>query len=158
MRMPYGNIYFVPVIPPSGKIGIKELMQMIEHNGEKGIVALNTSRLRDVERTPNELYFMLNVEDGSKTLGKSPRVSERVICEQKRNRLTVVESINLCIFMDVLVKLNIDCTGSRYGNIEVPHICITKNTPTLGKSDLCDANQEWGSPSCTGRHKIQVSS
>ena len=114
------NIPFLPVIKPL-YLGYHGLMSMVQNDGKQGYCYLNPTLITDEFETPDELYYIYDVEDGQALLSKSPKKAIEIIKKQSRLDLTAAEDISLCIFTDVLSGHNVWATGSRYdGSLRVP--------------------------------------
>jgi hypothetical protein len=141
----------IPVIPPSC-LGYNGLMAMVRNGDKIGYTALNPNKIRDLVETPKEPYYILDVGDGRKYLGKSPENAEKLIKEQNRSCLTADEGIALCVHSDVLGHHNIDLTGSRDEDSDgVPGVCLSGDVPGLRWAGLDCSHDRWGSASCRSR-------
>ena len=146
-----GRYLCIPVIPRA-YLGICGLAAMIHYKDKAGYTYLNPNEITDQVETPKTLYFMLDVEDGKETLGKSPKQAEELIKEQKRSCLTADEGLALWVHSRVRSEHYVDCAGSRCkGADEVPNVCLNDDVPELDWRNVGYSNDEWGSASCRSR-------
>jgi hypothetical protein len=107
------HIPFLPVIPRI-YLSIYSQMQMVRNGDKVGYTYLKPSEITDVVETPQDPYYIFDVEDGEAMLGKSPQNAEKAIKQQNWRGLTEVEVIALGIHTDVLSRHYVDAVGSRY--------------------------------------------
>lgn len=173
MSIPKGHIPFVgPIIQPTGYFGYICLMEMVRNGDEKGriyqivrngdngdYVSIYPSSISDiiditaVLRNNDSIYWLYDVEDGEATISKTPQDAEKILKKESRSPLTAIETINLCIFTDVLSRHSVLAVGSRYGSPdEVPVVYLNGNDkPELGSSNINYSICDMGSPSCGSR-------
>jgi hypothetical protein len=165
-----GNVAFLPVIPRS-YLSVYDQMTMVESGGNKGYNYLRPSLIWDKVKTPDEPYWIFNVEDGEATRNKSPHDAEKILKNSERSPLTVAETVSLALHTRVLTRhfffRALDATGSRYGTIS-KHTFSSYGVPSIW-FNLIDnesrAQLGWvsidrhsstlrGSPSCESRFVI----
>lgn len=145
-----GNIPFIPVIPRI-YMGVHGLMPMVRNGDKVGYTYLDPNEITDVVKAHNKPYFIIDVENGKKMLGKSPEKAEKLIKEQKRSCLATEEGIALCVHTDVLSDHYVDCTGSRSESDCVPVVSLHGSVPGLYWDYADNSSNEWGSASCGSR-------
>lgn len=150
-----GNIPFLPVIPRSFRSPY-DLMAMVRNGRKVGYTCLNPTAISDVVETPQEPYYIYDVEDGSSTRGKSLENAEKIFKQQKRSPLTAAEVMALTTHTDVLSKHYVRAPGSRYESADkVPDVSFVIDArPKLGwdyVDDDDDADDLRGSASCGSR-------
>lgn len=151
MDIPEGNTPFIPVIPRS-YLGIYGLMPMVRNGDKVGYTTLDPNNITDVVDVPKGPYFIFDIEDGRKYLGKSPERAEELIKEENRSCLTADEGIAVCVHTNVLSDHYVDCTGSRFGHsYRVPHVYLEDEFPRLIWLNFDDSDHRWGSASCQAR-------
>lgn len=142
------------LVVPETKLLLDELMERVVVGGEKGRTSPSFEYLKDKVKTPKKPYLCLDVEDGRKMLGKSPKQCLQEFKEQKRSELTALEGIILLIsFPEILKHHYIDLPGSRIdGSDEVPYVFLGNgDQPELYWNDLANSDDRWGSASCGSR-------
>lgn len=145
-----GHITLLPVIGKS-ILGIALQLEMIGVR-KTAHTLYNPSLIYDVVKAPDGCYWLVDVEDGRETLGKSPSEAEALIKEQKRSGLMVAEAIALGAH--TAPKHCVDATGSRY-NIDG---CVAgfsrgdeqdpPSPPRLVISGINNVSPSHGSASC----------
>jgi len=147
-----GNIPFLPVIKPA-YLGYYGLMSMARNGLKEGYTYLNPVEVTDQVETPDGLYYIYDVEDGSSMRGKSPEAAEKIFKQQKRSGLTAAEVVNLCVVTDVLSRHYVWATGSRCKSAGgVPNVGPGfGGRPGLGWGHVGDSVDRWGSASCGSR-------
>ena len=151
MTIGEGNIPFLPVIKPA-YLGYYGLMAMVRNGSKEGYTYLKPAAVTDQFETPDDLYYIYDVEDGNATRGKSPQDAEKILKQQKRSPLTAAEVVNLYILTDVLSKRYVWATGSRYESAgRVPIVFLDGGEPLLGWDWASYSSAEWGSASCGSR-------
>lgn len=145
------NIPFLPVIKPA-YLGYYGLMAMVKSGSNAGYTHMNPAAITDKFETPDGLYYIYDVEDGSATRGISPQDAEKIFKNQLRFPLTVAESISFCILTDVLSHHYLWAAGSRYESSNlVPSVYLDiDNQPKLDWSDannsyVCGGSASFGS-------------
>lgn len=141
------HIPFLPVIPRI-YLSIYSQMQMVRNGDKVGYTYLKPSEITDVVKTPQDPYYIFDVEDGEAMLGKAPKDAEKAIKQQNWRGLTEVEVIALGIHTNVLSRHYVDAVGSRYGSDRVPLLWLHGGKPELGWYGLGHADDEWGAASC----------
>lgn len=154
MTIGEGNIPFLPVIKPA-YLGYYGLMAMVRNGSKEGCTFLNPAAITDQFETPDDIYYIYDVEDGNTTRGKNPQDAENISKRQSRSPLTAAEVINLCILTDVLFKHSVWATGSIYKSADmVPYVCLTivGAWPLLNSGYVARSYDHWGSSaSCLSR-------
>jgi hypothetical protein len=141
------HIAFLPVIPRAF-LSIYTQMQMVRNGDKTGYTYLKPYEITDVVETPQDSYYIFDVEDGEAMLGKSPQNAEKAIKQQNWRGLTEVEVIALGIHTDVLSRHYVDAVGSRYESDGVPNLWLSVGRPELDWDYLGGADGEWGAASC----------
>jgi len=152
MTIGEGNIPFLPVIKPA-YLGYYGLMAMVRNGSQEGYTYLKPAAVTDQFETPDDLYYIYDVEDGNATRGKSPQDAEKIFKQQKRSPLTAAEVVNLCILTDVLSKHYVWAHGSRYERADgVPAVYLGDgDRPGLNWSYVVSSDGRWGAASCGSR-------
>ena len=152
MTIGEGNIPFLSVIKPA-YLGYDGLMSMVRNGDKQGYCYLNPTLITDEIQTPDELYYIYDVEDGEATRGKSPEKAIDIFKKQSRLALTAAEAVNLCIITDVLSRHYVWASGSRYdGSNEVPSVSLARgDQPGLSWHYLGGSIVRWGFASCGSR-------
>ncbi|OGD24835.1 hypothetical protein A2819_00485 [Candidatus Azambacteria bacterium RIFCSPHIGHO2_01_FULL_40_24] len=151
MYVDNGYILFLPVIPRT-YLSIYSQMLLV-HNGYKtgGYANLVPTAVTDTVDTPEDPYYIYNIEDGELMRNKTPHDAEKLIEKQGRLGLTEVEVIALGIHTGVLSKHNVDAIGSRYNLNEIPYLYLEEGNPVLSSSHNAICDNRWGSASCGSR-------
>lgn len=145
------NIPFLPVIKPA-YLGYYGLMAMVRNGSKEGYTYLKPTAVTDQFDTPNDLYYIYDVEDGETMRGKSPEAAEKIFKKQSRFPLTAAEIINLCILTDVLSRHYVWGSGSRRGSADrVSSVWLEVGRPVLDWGFADGSGSEWGSPSLGSR-------
>jgi hypothetical protein len=155
MTIGEGNIPFLPVIK-SAYLGYYGLMSLVRNGDKQGNCYLNPTAITDEVQTPDQLYYIYDVEDGEATRGKSPEKAIEIFKKQSRFALTAAEVVNLCVITDVLPRHHVWASGSRYGRSDrVPLVSLDDDDqPELNwdyLNYLDDSNVHRGSASCGSR-------
>ena len=147
-----GNIPFLPVIPRLYRSPY-DLIAMVRNGSKVGYTCVNPTAISDVVDTPQEPYYIYDVEDGNATLGKSPEAAEKIFKQQKRSPLTAAEAMALTTHTDVLSRHYVWASGSRYGCADrVPDVWLDGgDRPELDWSRVDGSDDRWGSASCGSR-------
>jgi len=152
-----GNVAFLPVIPRS-YLSVYDQMTMVESGGNKGYNYLRPSLIWDKVKTPDEPYWIFNVEDGEATRNKSPHDAEKILKNSERSPLTVAETVSLALHTRVLTRHSLDATGSRFSSYGVPSIWFNESIPKLGWVSIgrqmltsSSSSPRRGTPSCGSR-------
>ena len=141
-----GNIAFLPVVPVR-YLGIYALAGMMRKGSEIGFTTLNPNLLADYENLADNLYYILNVEDGAAPLGKSSNDAEEIIKGQGHRCLNAAEVIAVGIHTDVLASHSMFAVNSIYNR---EYIIVLSNSPLpmldfVGKGVI---SENYGTPSC----------
>jgi hypothetical protein len=142
-----GHVPFLPVIPRT-YLSIYAQMPMVRNGDKVGYTYLRPYDITDVVETPQDPYYIFDVEDGEAMLGKAPQDAEKAIKKQGRRGLTEVEVISLGIYTDVLTRHYVDAVGSRYESIRMPVLWLSDDRPKLDWDYLGHADGRWGAASC----------
>ncbi len=146
-----GHIPFVPVIPYSF-MDIPKLMAMVKDDGKVGYTYLDPEKIFDRLETPENLYFIYDVEDGKDMLGKSPEQAQKLVKKQNRFCLTVAEVVALCVHTNLSSGYYMYCLGSYHNSLElVPGINFTISGHMLGCYKIEAKDDGFGTPSCGRR-------
>lgn len=142
------RIFFSPVIP-APQLSIPEQMLMVRNGVIPGRTFLGSRDITDEMETPQEPYFIFNIDNGAKTLGWTPQQAEQAFSRQPRRRgLNCVEAIGLCCVSDVLSRFNIDAIASRVKGRLIPFLWVVDREPRLGADKDNASDPKWGIPSC----------
>lgn len=149
-----GNLPFIPVIPQT-YLSILSQMAMISNEGNKGYTFMKPTAIRDIVETPEDPYYIYDVEVGKATMGLIPQNSETLINRQGRLKLTVTEVIALGIHAGVLSSHCVDAVGSRFEYLSkyyaVPSLQISFGWPKLYHHLFDQAISQFGAASCGSR-------
>lgn len=146
-----GRVPFLPVIPRSYRSPY-DLMPMVRNGDRAGYNHLKPTEITDKIETPNEPYYIYDVEDGESTRGKSPESAQVSFESQSRSGLTVAEVIALTTHTGVLWGHNLFATGSLYDSADfVPRVWLSDGKPRLHWSYADRSVSDWGSPSLGSR-------
>ena len=150
-----GHIPFIPVIPQTYR-SFYDLMAMVRNGDKRGYVHLDpvvVTSITDKIKTPDKPYYIYDIEDGRRLVGKSPKEAEKILEEQPRSPLTAAEIIALCVHTNVLKHHYVQATGSRCSYDErdmVPDVVLL-DIPMLDQCWVNSESNSWGSPSCGSR-------
>ena len=148
------NISFLPVIPRS-YMGIYSLMQMVRIGDNVGWTSLIPQNFTDVVKTPEEPYYILDVDKGTEMRGNSSDDAEKIIKSQKRSCLTIDEAIAVGIHNEeVLANHEILAVGSLYRDeheLTVPVIYLDESGVRLFFYSHDYAHFRYAYPSCASR-------
>jgi hypothetical protein len=151
MTFENGHVPFLPVIPLTYR-GLYDLMSMVNNKGKAGYTYPNPTTNTDKVETPDEPYYIYDVEDGESTRSKSPESAEKAFKSQKRSPLTLAETMALTTHTDVLSRHYVWAAGSRCALAdEVPNVCLYGDRPRLYWSYADISDSGWGSASCGSR-------
>ncbi len=146
-----GHISFLPVIPRT-YLSIYTQMLMVKHNGKTGYTLLKPTAITDIMDTPEDPYYIYDIEDGEAMLGMAPRQkAEKLINKQRRFGLTEVEVIALGVHTDVLSRHYMDAVGSRYDSDGIPYLFLEGGNPVLSRSHFDTNDHLFGAASCGSR-------
>lgn len=146
-----GHIPFLPVIPRTYRSPY-DLMSAVRYEDKAGFTYLKPTTITDKVETPDEPYYVYDVEDGESTRSKSPESAEKIFEKQSRFSPTAAEVIALTTHTDVLSSHNVWAPGSRYGSAgRVPNVCLDDGRPGLYWGYADGSGSEWGSPSLGSR-------
>ena len=158
MTIGEGNIPFLPVIKPvyMGYYGYSRAMARVNNGGKTGYTLLKPAfacAFMDLLETPDNFYYIYDVEDGNATRGKSPEAAEKIFKQRSRSPLTAREVISLCILTDVLSRHGVWATGSRYESAgKVLEVSLDDDgRPMLHWDPVESSLDHRGSPSCGSR-------
>jgi hypothetical protein len=158
------RIPFLPVITPA-YCSLEELMAMVRNGKTKGQVYDQVEKDKypivdavgsvGYQRLFFDPYYIINIEDGTKTKGLNVRQAHKKIISDDRSSLTTAECISLSILTDVLSRHYLWTLGSRWRfEDRVPKIELTAfgGTPQLYHEDIdTTCEMKWGTPSCAMR-------
>jgi len=142
-----GRIPFLPVIPRDF-LSIYSQMVLVKIGGKTGVNYLKPSLVTNVVKTPDEPYYIFDIEDGEAMLDKAPKDAKKFIKKQGRRGLIEVEVISLCVHTNVLSRHFVDATGSRCRRGRVPCLGLCGATPRLHAGDADYAYPFFGAASC----------
>jgi len=144
-----GHIPFIPVIPRSYR-SLYDLIAMVINKNKQGHCYLSPTVITDLIKTPDDPYYIYNIENGEDLLGKSPENAEKILKEQSRSPLTVAEVMALATHTDVLKEHNVWILGSRYKVLGgVPYVFLDNDDqPRLTWGYIDESNSRSGTASC----------
>lgn len=133
----------------------KQLARVDLGHKKRAYTFLDPSHLSDVGRIklPEEPYLLLDVEDGTKMLGKSPREATKLLKQERRYPFTVNHGLSLVIHSpEVIFHHNLHLSGSRIkdaqsGKLYVPDFYVYANRLKMKRDEAGDADARWGTPS-----------
>lgn len=152
-----GNLHLLLIVPRTHLTAYTQ-MPMLKNGNQRGYVSsvFYPTDVYETFETENFLkpYYLLDVEDGSATFGKSPEEAELEIKKQRQFCLTEMESIHFALQTEVLKRHYLSAIGCRYGDdSRVPLLALDDK----GRPILCwcryrsGRHPKWGSPSCAKR-------
>ncbi|MDP3784710.1 MAG: DUF5701 family protein [bacterium] len=151
MSFENGHVPFLPVIPRT-YLSIYSQMPMVKSGDKAGYTNLKPTAITDVVATPENPYYIYDVEDGEAMRGKTPQDAEKLIKKEGRLGLTEVEVIALGVHTDVLSKHYVEAVGSRYVSGGVPFLLrLGGDEPGLDWTSLDYGDDHWGAASCGSR-------
>lgn len=150
MMIPDNHLAILPIIKPA-YLGYYGLVSLVRNGTKKGYTYINPSLITDKVETPNNLYYMYDVEDGGALCGKSPEDAEKLLKAERRSPLTAAEAIALATYTNVLSRHFVDASGSRCGSGGVPVLCLCDGGPLLDWHSLGRSYSRWGAASCGSR-------
>lgn len=153
------KISFLPVIP-AHKLSLKKQTQMIRYKnnivceyglGDGPVICLDYINERNLES--HRPYYILEIDDGTDTLGQDKEDAEKFIKDRNRLRATTEEMISIAIHTDTLSrKLYMHALGSLMENSRVPSLVVFDHDWPVLSAVLCDYNNGmFGYPSLKKR-------
>lgn len=153
MNLAEDRIPFLPVIPP-WIMSVNAQMGLIQFEGHAGYTLLDQKKIHTMAGTPNEPYFIFDVEDGKTYMDVSPLAADSLIRSVGRFPLTATEAIALCVHTDVLFDHFVDAAGSRYESKNKNVTVILEGAvANLSQAFFQDSDPNWGTASCRLRLK-----
>jgi hypothetical protein len=147
-----GRIPFVPVIPRTW-LSLPTQLSMLPDYGTIRGSCVPTLISFDTVETPQEPYYIFDVEDGESMCGVAPLQAAKLIRAQSRRGLTDVEAIALCLHKDVLAHHYVDAIASQYnedGKMGVPSVIMKAGRPRLAINWYeFGGHGLWGAASCS---------
>lgn len=147
-RVTRGKIPFLPVIPRT-YLDLLDLMSMVRHEDKTGYTYLKPFMITDVIETPDEPYYIFDVDFGDILQGKSPLDAERIVKAERSRCLTVFEVIALAVHSDVLSHQYLWATGSRSDPDGVPYLWLCEGRPKLSRTHGGRSHADWATPFCS---------
>lgn len=152
------HIPFLPVIPLACR-SLYDLMAMICNNNKIGRVGcpsgvgfFEIELVTDVIKTSDWVYYILDVEIGDATKGKSPKDARKFLKTHSRSPLTLAETIAVCAHTNTLSKHNLFAAGSEYESFEhVPVIKLWGGQPILDWRYFENLDYKCATASCGAR-------
>ena len=145
------RIPFLPIIPFSS-LSLSTQMSMVKNGNKAGFTNLKANEIKDIVSTPNQPYYIFDVEDGTDMLGRSVRKATELIKNLDRSPLTAAEVISLSIQTDALSKRYVDAGGSRSESDDgAPHLALFVSQPKLNWNFVDYSSDRCGSASCGSR-------
>ncbi len=147
-----GNFPFIPIIPLT-YFGYYGLVTLAMHDAEE-YIQFDVSEISDVVKTPEEPYYVLNVEDGTMTRGLTVEKGTKFVIDRERFPLTTVEALSLSLVTDVLTRHDIAATCSR----RKKDFTKTAMVPLISQDHLdwilgFIGKPDCGTPSCQRRRR-----
>jgi hypothetical protein len=132
---------------------LEHLMDLVTAKGTRGVNFLTLEYCSSTVATPEEPYFMLNIEDGGDNLDVKPSLSEARIFFEGRSPYTIIEGIlHAVVFPKVFDSHNMILCGSRYKTDNMPELLLSESGPRLQSSFMDSPHPRFGVPSCSGRY------
>lgn len=150
MSFENGHVPFLPVIPRA-YLSIYSQMPMVKSGDKAGYTFLKPTAITDVATTPEDPYYIYDVENGESMRGKATQDAEKLIKKQNRLGLTEVEVISLGVHTDVLSRHYVDAVGSRLDSVGVLYLYLLDGRPELSWNPLGNGDSVWGAASCGSR-------
>lgn len=161
-----GHIPFLPVIPRT-LCNLNALMKMVRYEEKAGYSDLESTQVYDLVDTPDEPYYIFDVEDGKIACGILPYETEMLFRKQPkgqvRNSLTGAEAIALCTHTNLFSRHVLWITRSAYpspfGTRESYILGIglgKENMPCLSSGPGEVTGKSWGVASCGSRESSGV--
>jgi hypothetical protein len=153
-----GDIPFLPVIKPA-HIGYYGLIHMLPN----ARIPIDVDRIIDRFSVPEDLYYIYSVDDGRRTMEKSPGNAEEYLKKYRiRSALTIAETLALCIHTDVLSRHAVWALGSRkVGEPDtIPRIWINPHHAQIELQwwqNIDEPLKKIASPSCLSRVNVKNS-
>lgn len=152
MKMDFGkgNVPFLPVVPLVYRT-LYDLMAMIRTVDGKVGYTEGSYSIIDIEETVSSRYIF-DVSDGTTPLEGSEKRAEKILAQQNRFPLTIVEVIALCVHTDVLSRIDyLSALGSRLSGEKDKHPSISAEKNFGGRPKFCWGYvQNWPSDSAKG--------
>ena len=128
---------------------LSRLMNFVMVDGKRGECRLNENKIEELVEVPKTLfYWRYDIEDGKAMLRKSPIDAERLFKKDKRQGLTIRETVCLAVANpDILKDHSIWAIGSRYGAKVCPYLWLLGGEPELSYIWLDYARVKWGAAS-----------
>lgn len=114
-------IPFIPVIPQR-YLTVYSQMDMLGNGGARGQTRLNLSDFEDLDTTPQEPYYICDVDKGDMvtilrtdfSINEIERDLKHAIKNKRRHCLTIVEAIALALHTDILQTCLVRPLASKY--------------------------------------------
>lgn len=152
MKFKNGCIPFLPVI--IHLLDIHKLMSMVVNENGAGYTYVDPKEIIDLFETPENCYYVYNVENGNAMRNKKPEEAKEIIEKQRRRGLTCFEIISLGILNNVLFSHNVYGLGSYSGSPSaIPALWLYdkgngRSIPRLSCLEIRFPSEKWGAPSC----------
>lgn len=146
-RVPEKGLFLI--VPPSPKkLDLKGLMAKVKLDGRTGANYLDVAYLKDIGEYPATASLLTDIEDGRGRLNTKPMVSRENIASELRHPYNTWRGIiHVTVFPWVLKHHYLDLVGTRYGEGDVPCLCVHDGRPALCGSWGDGAHPGWGAPS-----------
>lgn len=152
MKMDFGkgNIPFLPVVSLEYRT-LYDLMAMIRTGDGKAGYTDGSYSIIDVTG-PGHNQYIFDVSDGTTTLEGNEKKAEKILAQQNRFPLTIVEVIALCVHTDVLSRIGyLSALGSRLPGDKDKRPSISAEKNFGGRPKFCWGYvQDWPPNSAEG--------
>lgn len=159
-EFPPGHIPFV-IVPGDKLLSFKNKVSFMEVDGKKAVDTTGLLIFKTAEgiETPASLaYLVVDVDNGTATLGKNPSQAMKQLKKEERSPLTADEGVAMIVQrQEILKRMRLDFTGSRnWGDVvRVPALWLDpRGVPNLNYNSMDhnpDPDVPWGTPSCGSR-------
>lgn len=149
-----GKVPFLPVIPHFER-SYPDCAVWVNHRGNRGVMDVHPALISNAVIIPPRFYYVLDVENGSYTRGKSAGTAGAEMQHSGRSLLTLSEAISLCVFTDVLHNHNLWVGNSFYNGDpnRIMEIALrgVSDIPYISCDWVSRPDTQYGSPSCAVR-------
>lgn len=153
MAFENGRVPFLPVIPRAYLSIYSQMPMVLNGKNMVGYTNLVPTTVTDTDMvdTPENPYYIYDIEDGELMRDKAPQDAEELIENQGRLGLTEVEVIALGVHTDVLSRHYVDAVGSLYDDCTGIYLRLYVGLPELDHSSRNISDPMWGAASCGSR-------
>lgn len=149
------GIPFLPVIPKHF-LNMRSLMKSFTHGEEENPGAVfkvyHNKKIKNLAKQPASPYFIFNVANGKKLLGRPHEMIDEFFKEKNRSGLLIEEVVFKKIFYPSNPETPVNAMGSRLaGGKKMPILRINLNGQPMLSYDFLDNAHLGTSPSCQAR-------